>query len=431
MDQNTKPAEHETPGEPSDSGAASPEDHWHWFLELTSFAEKGRDRLRAQRRRWAELETRGRPLLLAFRYAALSLDPEELAKIERRASPALAFALRHVERRPFGIVQLVIECERHMAMGGRLGALAPGESALELLGRLPEPRETATAAVGHLGELKALALGYRADALRIAGRLTEAEKLLSQAKALLGERSGETRATLHQVEALLLRDRLLWKQAQDQLEQAEKARGGSILMPGRREELKLYRGRLHLARGESALARQHFTEAASGFPAQLAWHLQFEAWLGKADTHLSRAEYPEASEALRKARPFLAHCTDLARARRLWLIGMIALRTERFGEAWPTLTDAFYRFVDLRRLDDASRTLDDLTWILDLQGESGPSRSQLVTCYRSLAEAWDQESDGRLALRALALALDQLKFRVPRMKRFIREQTEGGTPAVH
>jgi tetratricopeptide (TPR) repeat protein len=116
-----------------------------------------------------------------------------------------------------------------------------------------------------------------------------------------------------------------------------------------------------IRQGDGAGARKHHLEAMQLLPSEAYPRLRLSAEHNLACEQFRSGEYDAALERLAQAAPLYERYADaLLRAHRLWLLGCIHLRRERWQEAEEALLPAVKCYLDLGEGHDVVRILFDL-----------------------------------------------------------------------
>ncbi|HEY9724229.1 MAG TPA: SpoIIE family protein phosphatase, partial [Oscillatoriaceae cyanobacterium] len=164
------------------------------------------------------------------------------------------------------------------------------------------------------------------------------------------------------------------------------------------------RGRVHLERGEWALAQSAFEEVIAR---EQAYGLKFtlpDAYLGLAEVHRQRGEVAQSRGFVARAREILDTPAYRCEIKRIWLLrqeGRLAMSERRFGEANERLEAALRLARTQSNLWQCALTLTEMGRVRRAAGEEG------MACFQealALFEALDNPYGAQQVRQLLAMA---------------------------
>jgi len=275
-----------------------------------------------------------------------------------RLRPAHRAALLKARDERLGFCRLVIEESRELV--SRNPSRATG-AAREVLALVSSP-ELAGLDERVYRHLRALAQAHLADAYQMAEDHLAAEQAFREARSelALGSGGAEIEATVDELEADLAMAQGRYRDALELLAEAERLLRRS--RPGERvAEVLLRRGFALMRLGEVESAREAFHGAFSLLEGDKNSRLRLSVLHNLATAEVRAGDFAAARRIMQEAEPLYATSGyELIRVQRQWLLGIIAMHTERGDDAEALLHQALRGFLDLGYGFDAVRVLVDL-----------------------------------------------------------------------
>lgn len=306
-------------------------------------------------------------------------NPDSARALRSTMSPSHAYWLEHCSQTRLGFARLIVETGRQRSLrdpksphihSKRVQRLL-GVQGLSVIDRFEHRR------------IRSQALAYYADDLTALGSHRLAADAIFQAKSLLGKYPApEDHATVLQIDAIRRQDQNQGKRSLSILENAAELLEASEIA-GRWSELQLVRGRILLSMNKAELAAETLTEALARLPLELAQHLRVEILMALAAALLCQKRYLEAESRLCEVNFFFSADSEELYAQQQWMLGRIALRTNRPRIAEAHLHKAIVILERLERFADLAVAMRDLIQSY-IEGSRSRALGELPASYRSL-----------------------------------------------
>jgi len=273
--------------------------------------------------------------------------------------PWLWSAIRQASLVPRGLYRLIVEESRFQAWLRVDKAVELLEQAFAIV-KLPE------LSIGGLKlhhDLFTRTHAYLGEAFRMNGQHIESEQAFRDAERHLelGTGDREVEATVYELRAALAEDQNDLALAGGLLDKAKSLLCGSPELEIRLAVVMIARGNVLSRQGDRTGAREHFLEAMQQLPPVAYPRLRLSVEHSLAFEHFRSGEYDAALARLAQAAPMYERYADaLLQVQRLWIVGSIHLRHERWQEAEEALRQAVKRYLDLGYGHEVVRILFDL-----------------------------------------------------------------------
>ena len=319
------------------------------------------------------------------------------------------------------LVELLLKTGRERIHDSPREALERAELAVEVARRLPEAMYGARFCRDRLAEAR----GHEANALRVVGKLRQAERVMAKAAKLLeGSTDDFLRAEVASFAASLAKDQRRWADAQAALDLAERLYTQVGAAPEALIRVRLNRAHVASCSGDLASAVVQARAGLEAVDETTPSILRFIAHHNLACYLCDAGHHQEARGLLAAAEPlYLAHPDRSFRLRLNWLRGRIAL-----GLDDPLMAEANFRgardgFLEAGLGYDAALVALDLAVLCLEQGRTAEVR-EIAAWTSALFEANEIHREALAALTMFREAALQDLVTVQEIRRVARRLTE-------